>query len=87
MKLGLFGYGNIGRGVYKVAQNLHISYDCTIKKVFDLPIYRFYDIYFRLNKIDSYNQTMTAYCSGNIDTSKSPLNMEKINWSAIITQK
>lgn len=38
MKLGLFGYGNIGRGVYKVAQNLHISYDCTIKKVFDLPI-------------------------------------------------
>jgi len=54
-------------------------------KVFDLPIYRFYDIYFRLNKIDSYNQTMTAYYSGNIDTSKSPLNMDKINWSAIIT--
>ena len=38
MKLGLFGYGNIGRGVYKVAQNLDISYDCVIKKVFDLPI-------------------------------------------------
>lgn len=56
-------------------------------KVFDLPIYRFYDIYFRLNKIDCYNQTMTAYFSGNIDTSKSPLNMEKINWSAIITKE
>jgi len=38
MKLGLFGYGNIGRGVYRVAQNLDISYDCVIKKVFDLPI-------------------------------------------------
>ena len=37
MKLGLFGYGNIGRGVYKVASNLNVSYDCTIKKVFDMP--------------------------------------------------
>ena len=38
MKLGLFGYGTIGRGVYTLVEGLEKSYDVTIKKVFDLPI-------------------------------------------------
>ena len=38
MKLGLFGYGTIGRGVYTLVEQLDKSYNCEIKKVFDLPI-------------------------------------------------
>ena len=38
MKLGLFGYGTIGRGVYTLIEQLDKSYNCEIKKVFDLPI-------------------------------------------------
>ena len=38
MKLGLFGYGVIGRGVYTLVNDLDKSYDCEITKVFDLPI-------------------------------------------------
>lgn len=38
MKLGLFGYGTIGRGVYTLVNGLDKSYDCKITKVFDLPI-------------------------------------------------
>ena len=38
MKIGLFGYGTIGRGVYTLIGQLDKSYDCEITKVFDLPI-------------------------------------------------
>lgn len=38
MKLGLFGYGTIGRGVYTLVEGLDKSYNCVISKVFDLPI-------------------------------------------------
>jgi homoserine dehydrogenase len=38
MKLGLFGYGTIGRGVYTLVEGLDKSYNVSIPKVFDLPI-------------------------------------------------
>ncbi|MBQ7641677.1 MAG: homoserine dehydrogenase [Acholeplasmatales bacterium] len=38
MKLGLFGYGVIGRGVYTLVENLTKRYDVEMVKVFDLPI-------------------------------------------------
>ena len=38
MKLGLFGYGVIGRGVYTLVGELDKSYNSCITKVFDLPI-------------------------------------------------
>lgn len=38
MKLGLFGYGTIGRGVYTLVEGLDKSYNVEIPKVFDLPI-------------------------------------------------
>ena len=38
MKLGLFGYGTIGRGVYTLVEQLDKSYNVEISKVFDLPI-------------------------------------------------
>lgn len=37
MKLGLFGYGVIGRGVYTLVDNLKNKYNLEIKKVFDMP--------------------------------------------------
>lgn len=37
MKLGLFGYGTIGRGVYTLVDNLKEKYNFDLKKVFDLP--------------------------------------------------
>ena len=40
MKLGLFGYGTIGRGVYSLVDNLKKKYNLEMKKVFDLPAKR-----------------------------------------------
>ena len=37
MKLGLFGYGVIGRGVYSLVENLKKKYDLDLVKVFDMP--------------------------------------------------
>ncbi|MCR5705496.1 MAG: homoserine dehydrogenase [Acholeplasmatales bacterium] len=37
MKLGLFGYGTIGRGVYTLVDNLKEKYNLELKRVFDLP--------------------------------------------------
>ena len=37
MKLGLFGYGTIGRGVYTLVDNIKEKYNLEMKKVFDLP--------------------------------------------------
>ena len=49
-----------------------------------MPIYAFYDCYYRLVKIDEYNNTMSALYAGGIDTKKNPINWEKINWSSVI---
>ena len=35
MKIGLFGYGTIGKGVYTLVDGLKKNYDCEIVKVFD----------------------------------------------------
>ena len=37
MKLGLFWYWTIGRGVFTLVNKLNKKYNCEIKKVFDLP--------------------------------------------------
>lgn len=37
MKLGLFGYGVIGRGVYTLVDNLKHKYNLEMKSVFDMP--------------------------------------------------
>ena len=51
----------------------------------NMPIYAFYDCYYRLVKIDEYNNTMSALYAGGIDTKKNPINWEKINWTSVIT--
>ena len=38
MKIGLFGYGTIGRGVYSLVEKLENKYDWKVVNVFDLPI-------------------------------------------------
>lgn len=50
-----------------------------------MPIYAFYDCYYRLVKIEEYNNTMSALYAGGIDTKKNPINWDKINWSSVIT--
>lgn len=52
--------------------------------IWDFPIYRLYDIYYRLVHINEYNNTITALYNGCIDTKKNPVDWEKINWSAVI---
>lgn len=52
--------------------------------IWNLPIYSLYSIYYRLVKMDEYNNTITALYSGCIDTKKNPINWEKINWSSVI---
>lgn len=47
-------------------------------------IYLIYDLYYRLVKIDEWDNTMIALNSGCLDTKKHPINFEKINWAAII---
>lgn len=54
------------------------------KEIWDYPIYMIYDLYRRLSKVDEYNGTMRALYSGCIDTKKSPINWDKVNWAAII---
>jgi len=53
-------------------------------EVWEFPIYSIYDGYFRLNMIDNYDKTITALYAGNIDTKKTQIDIEKINWSNII---
>lgn len=51
----------------------------------NMPIYAFYDCYYRLVKIDEYKNTMSALYAGGIDTRKNAIDWEKINWSSVIT--
>lgn len=51
------------------------------KEILEYPIFMIYEGYARLNLIDDWDKTMTAYYAGNIDTSKTKINFSKINWS------
>ena len=52
--------------------------------IWDLPIYAIYDMYFRHNKINNYQDTLNKLNSGCIDTKKNPINWDKINWASSI---
>lgn len=52
--------------------------------VLNYSIYLIYELYYRLRKIDEWNNTMMALSYGNIDTKKNPIKWEKIDWSSII---
>ena len=52
--------------------------------VWNMPIYLFYDVYYRFMKIDEYNNTANAFYNGCIDVKKTPINWENINWTTII---
>ena len=54
------------------------------KEVFDWGIFAIYEGYSRLNAIDNWDKTVTAYYAGTIDTEKSQVNLDKINWSKIL---
>ena len=54
------------------------------KDIWDFPIYLIYDVYYRLMKIDNYNNLTNAYYTGNIDKKKSKIDFNKLNWSNII---
>lgn len=54
------------------------------KDIWDFPIYLIYEIYYRLMKIDNYNNLTNAYYTGNIDKKKSKIDFNKLNWSNII---
>lgn len=52
--------------------------------VLNYSIYLIYELYYRLRKIDEWNNTMMALSYGNIDTKKNPIKWETIDWSSII---
>lgn len=54
------------------------------EEIFNYPIYRIYEGYERLNALDNWDKTVTAYYAGTIDTEKTKINFEKINWSKIL---
>lgn len=54
------------------------------EEIFNYPIYRIYEGYARLNALDNWDKTVTAYYAGTIDTEKTKINFEKINWSKIL---
>jgi hypothetical protein len=58
------------------------SPNLSIKEIFDISIYQLYDGYFRLIKIDNYENTMRGLYSGSIDTSKTKIDFDKINWAS-----
>jgi len=53
-------------------------------EIWSYPIYRIYEGYMRLNLSDNYHKTMIGYYSGNLDLSKSKIDLDKLNWSQII---
>lgn len=62
-----------------------IAKGMSFESVWNLPIYTLYNIYYRLLKIDEYDNTMIALYNGCIDTKKNPINWEKINWATVIS--
>lgn len=57
---------------------------CKGNDIFDFPIYRIHEGYYRLCQIDNYDKTMMGLYFGSIDTKKNPIDWEKINWSNVI---
>lgn len=55
-----------------------------IQDTWNMPLYLFYDLYYRYIKFNEYDNTMTALYSGNIDTKKKSINHEKIHWASVI---
>jgi hypothetical protein len=53
-------------------------------EIWSFPIYRIYEGYMRLNLSDNYHKTMGMYYSGNLDLSKSKIDLDKLNWSQVI---
>lgn len=53
-------------------------------EVINYPIYVIYNQYYRLIKVDEYQNTLRALYSGCLDTKKNPIQWDKINWSSII---
>lgn len=53
-------------------------------EVINYPIYVVYNQYYRLFKVDEYQNTIRALYSGCLDTQKNPIHWDKINWSSII---
>lgn len=53
-------------------------------EVINYPIYVVYNQYYRLVKVDEYQNTLRALYSGCLDTKKNPIQWDKINWSSII---
>lgn len=54
--------------------------------IFNYPVFVVYELYYRLLKIDSYDNTTNAIYSGCYDTKKHPINWDKINWTSIINK-
>ena len=52
--------------------------NCT--NIWDLHIYQLFDGLFRIDKIKNYEQTMTGYFSGNIDSKNLKKIQSKLNW-------
>lgn len=52
--------------------------------ILNYPVFVVYELYYRLLKIDSYDNTTNAIYSGCYDTKKHPINWDKINWTSII---
>jgi len=52
--------------------------------IIDFPIWRIYEGYKRLIAFDKYNNMIKALYSGAIDHKKTPINMNKLNWSRIL---
>ena len=53
-------------------------------EVINYPIYVIYNQYYRLIKVDEYQNTLRALYGGCLDTKKNPIQWDKINWSSII---
>lgn len=54
--------------------------------ILNYPVFVVYELYYRLLKIDSYDNTTNAIYSGCYDTKKHPINWDKINWTSIINK-
>ena len=52
--------------------------------IWNYPIYLVYNQYYRFNKIVEYQNIITAYYSGCLDTKKNPIKWDELNWSSII---
>ena len=61
-----------------------ICYTGDYKNIWDYPIYMIYDLYHRINKFKSYDETMSIVHSGYYDIKKNPIKWDEINWASII---